>query len=68
MVQKVMVITGAAQGICKALAIYLANLGHSIVIADQQKEKGRQVSLEIQKRGHAIFMKLICVIRNQLRI
>lgn len=56
MVQKVTVITGAAQGICKALAIYLANLGHSIVIADQQKEKGIQVSLEIQKKGgHAIF-------------
>lgn len=49
-------ITGAAQGICKSVAIYLADLGYTVVIADQQKEKGLKVSLEIQEKGgDAIF-------------
>jgi len=54
--KKIIVITGAAQGICKSVAIYLADLGYTVVIADQQKEKGLNVSLEIQEKGgDAIF-------------
>jgi glucose 1-dehydrogenase len=54
--KRVAIIVGAAQGICKSMAKYMATLGYTIVVTDQQKEKGTKVSKEIQRNGgEAIF-------------
>jgi len=48
---KTVIITGASQGIGKALAERFASEGASVAILDRQAGKARSVSLEIEKRG-----------------
>ena len=48
---KVALVTGAARGIGKAIALTLAQEGASVVIADVDKEGIRQVVQEIEARG-----------------
>ena len=49
--RKTAVITGAAQGIGKAIALYLSGAGINIVISDINEEKAKQTALEIEKNG-----------------
>jgi 3-oxoacyl-[acyl-carrier protein] reductase len=49
---KVALVTGAARGIGKAIALTLAQEGASVVIADVDEEGIRQVVQEIEARGH----------------
>jgi 3-oxoacyl-[acyl-carrier protein] reductase len=48
---QVAVITGAAQGIGRAIAFGLAREGAKIVVADLQGEKGKTVAAELQATG-----------------
>jgi NAD(P)-dependent dehydrogenase (short-subunit alcohol dehydrogenase family) len=47
------VVTGAAAGIGKSIALALADEGADVVIADIQAEKAKKVCLEIQGKGQA---------------
>lgn len=56
---KVMIITGAARGIGRAVAIRAAAEGARVVLADIRREQGEEVLLEIQKAGGTgIFLEL----------
>jgi NAD(P)-dependent dehydrogenase (short-subunit alcohol dehydrogenase family) len=48
---KVAIVTGAASGIGRAIALDLAELGASVVIADIALENARKVASEIESRG-----------------
>ena len=48
---KVAVITGAAQGIGRAIALAMAQEGAKVVIADLQSEKARSAAAEVNMRG-----------------
>ncbi|HEY9411920.1 MAG TPA: SDR family NAD(P)-dependent oxidoreductase, partial [Jiangellaceae bacterium] len=48
---KVIVVTGAAQGIGEAYAKGLAAEGAAVVVADLNEEKGQQVAKEIEAAG-----------------
>jgi 3-oxoacyl-[acyl-carrier protein] reductase len=48
---KVAIVTGAAQGIGKAIALKLANEGYSIVISDILQEAAQKTVAEIEKIG-----------------
>lgn len=48
---KVVVITGAAQGIGKACAIQFAREGASVMVADRAEQQARQVQQEIRDHG-----------------
>jgi len=49
---KVAIVTGAARGIGKAIALALAREGADVVIADVDMEGARRVAQEIEGRGH----------------
>ncbi|MBN2425760.1 MAG: SDR family NAD(P)-dependent oxidoreductase, partial [Calditrichaceae bacterium] len=49
--RKTAIITGAAQGIGKAIALHLAGAGINIVISDINEEKAKQTALEVEKKG-----------------
>ena len=48
---KVAVITGAAQGIGRGIALRFAEEGAAVVVADIQEERGRQTTEELTARG-----------------
>ena len=48
---RISIVTGAASGIGKAIAIDFANEGASVIIADFNVEKAKEVSAEIKKSG-----------------
>jgi NAD(P)-dependent dehydrogenase (short-subunit alcohol dehydrogenase family) len=48
---KVAIVTGAAQGIGRGIALHLARLGAAVVVADQNAQKGKTVVREIQHAG-----------------
>lgn len=55
---KTAIITGAANGIGKAIAIMFADHGANVVIADIEEEKGFETEEEIKrKKKNAIFIK-----------
>lgn len=64
LIDKVAIITGAAQGLGKAIALRYAHEGANIVIADLNEKKGNEVKKEIEAFGKkALFVKIdICVI------
>jgi NAD(P)-dependent dehydrogenase (short-subunit alcohol dehydrogenase family) len=49
--EKVAVVTGAARGLGKAIALAFARCGASIVVVDIDLEHAREVAEEIQKKG-----------------
>lgn len=49
---RVAVVTGAGQGIGKAIAEQLANDGYAVVIADLNEDNAKQVAEGIQQAGH----------------
>ena len=58
LLNKVAIITGAASGIGKAIAILLAKEGAKVIVSDLQEEPGKQVVDEIlQQGGEAFFVK-----------
>ncbi|MEK6600069.1 MAG: 3-oxoacyl-[acyl-carrier-protein] reductase [Deltaproteobacteria bacterium] len=55
---KIALVTGAAQGIGKAIALRLANSGANLVIVDMNLEKAEETAKEIEKLGRrAIALK-----------
>ncbi|UQR61535.1 glucose 1-dehydrogenase [Bradyrhizobium sp. C-145] len=55
---KVALVTGAASGIGRAIAELLAQEGASVIVADREEGKGREVVAAITRRkSHAIFMQ-----------
>jgi len=62
--EKVAIITGAAQGLGKAIALRYAHEGANIVIVDLNEKKGNEVKKEIEAFGKkALLVKIdICVI------
>lgn len=55
---KTVVITGAAQGIGRSIAIHFAKAGANVVIADTEHILGKQLASEILKEGYsAIFIQ-----------
>jgi glucose 1-dehydrogenase len=64
---KVALVTGAGQGIGKAIAMTLASTGASIVIADIQKETGEAtVGAIIKNGGKAGFVKTDLCLENDI--
>jgi len=53
---KAAIVTGAATGIGRAIALAFANEGADVVIADLQKEKADAVAREIRSRGGTSLM------------
>lgn len=49
---KVVVVTGAAQGIGRSIAMAYAKKGAKVYITDWQEEKGRATAEELKKAGH----------------
>ncbi len=65
---KVAIITGAANGIGKAIAKEYAQNGIKVVCADRDKEKGIQVVEAIHAaRGHAVFYPVDCSSADEIR-
>jgi len=58
---KVAVITGAASGIGKALAIQLAAMGTRVAIADVNEEKLKQTSEEVLRQGGKVTWHVVDV-------
>lgn len=55
---KTVVITGAAQGIGRSVAIHFAKAGANVVIADIEQDLGIELAEELQKEGNtAIFLE-----------
>ena len=48
---KTALITGAAQGLGRGIALELAKAGANIVVADLDVEKGNRVAVEIKEMG-----------------
>ncbi|MCR9286606.1 SDR family oxidoreductase [Saprospiraceae bacterium] len=63
---KVAVITGAASGIGRALAIQLSTLGAKIVAVDFNKEALSETSSLIEKNGGEVFQKVMDVSKKEL--
>ena len=60
---KIAVVTGAASGIGRGIAVRLAEMGAKVVLLDIDEENGRQVASEIQTSGgEASFVK--CDVRH----
>lgn len=58
MKKKVAVITGAAQGIGKSVAMAFASKNYHVIIADIEKEKGEMLVDELSDKGEsAVFIK-----------
>ena len=55
---RVALVTGAAQGIGRAIAAQLHDLGHTVVLADVAEERNRATAGEIGARAHPITLDL----------
>ena len=66
MTKKVAFITGAAQGIGKAIAHRLSNDGFAVAIADFNLEGAQAVAAEINETGRAIAVKVDVSDRDQV--
>lgn len=61
---KVVIVTGAAKGLGKAMAYAFADAGASVVVADVDETSGSQVTREISDRkGEALFVR--CDLRKE---
>lgn len=54
---KVAVVTGAGQGIGKAIALRLVEAGMKVVIAENDAEAGREAEAELRGRGETMFVE-----------
>jgi 3-hydroxybutyrate dehydrogenase len=61
---KVAVITGAASGIGKEMAVRFANVGAKVVISDLDKEKSEKVAFELIEQGFEA-LTLPCDVTNE---
>ena len=61
------IVTGAAAGIGKSIALALADEGADVVIADLQTQKGEQVAREIQEKGRR-SLALTCDVGNPAQV
>ena len=65
-------VTGAAQGLGRAMALALASAGADVVISDINQEKGKRTSKEIEsfgnQKGNADDQKNIDFFRSSCRI
>ncbi|MGN7401025.1 glucose 1-dehydrogenase [Cytobacillus praedii] len=65
--KKVVVITGASNGIGKGLASAYAEKGATIVIADMDEEAGKQIASDINTHnGNALFIQTDVRIENEI--
>ncbi|KAF2482042.1 3-alpha--hydroxysteroid dehydrogenase [Neohortaea acidophila] len=64
---KIIVLTGAASGIGRETARYLASQGAKVSIADIQEQALQKVAAEIEKAGGAIFTSVVDV-RNRSQV
>src|SRR5579875_1602678 len=55
---RVILITGGAQGLGKAISTTLAEAGATVIIGDIQEEKAKAVAEELSKNGKVEFIKL----------
>ena len=55
---RVALVTGAAQGIGRAIAAGLHELGHTVVLADVAEERNRATAAELGERAHPIALDL----------
>ncbi len=51
LIGKIALVTGAAQGIGRAIALLLAEQGADVIVSDINLEKARETALEIEARG-----------------
>lgn len=65
---KVAVVTGAAQGIGKAIAVQMANAGADVVIADVDTNLGEQTTQQINDAGtgKALFLQTDVSVKAQM--
>jgi NAD(P)-dependent dehydrogenase (short-subunit alcohol dehydrogenase family) len=61
------IVTGAAAGIGKSIALALADEGADVVIADLQTEKAVQVAKEIQAKGHR-SLAITCDVGDSVQV
>ena len=63
--EKVMIVTGAARGIGRAVAIRAAKEGAKVVVVDRLKEEGEQtLKVILEDGGDAVFLNLDLSIEN----
>ncbi|SDI89612.1 SDR family NAD(P)-dependent oxidoreductase [Natribacillus halophilus] len=53
--RKIAVVTGAASGLGKEIAIQLANAGSTIIVADVDREQGLKLEKELKKKAKEAF-------------
>jgi len=58
---KVAVVTGASEGIGRAIAVGLAEAGADIVVCSRREEKLREVKLEVEKTGRKAAFRVVDV-------
>lgn len=66
MAKKVAFVTGAAQGIGKAIAQRLVHDGFAVAVADFNLEGAQQTATELKQNGQAIAIKVDVSKRDQV--